>query len=187
MPGSAVASGSVDFVLPPLQIARELAHIARHPHLFNRDRVASREPLPGGREQLGKVFALLRSHTRPGPHIGTLWPLLIDPVQTPVLGYLDRGGTMDERGMLFANRCAWAHVVAKAAGALGELADVLLNEKEIAALMGETEPSAILDPLLRHVELARPVGRCGASLPAPPPSTGLPCGRNAPGDPGGFQ
>ena len=33
MPRSAVASGCVDFVLPPAEIARELARIARHPYV----------------------------------------------------------------------------------------------------------------------------------------------------------
>src|SRR5574337_569107 len=34
MPGSAIAAGCVDFVLPPRSIARELARIARHPYLL---------------------------------------------------------------------------------------------------------------------------------------------------------
>ncbi len=34
MPRSAVAAGCVDFVLSPENIAKELAHIARHPHLM---------------------------------------------------------------------------------------------------------------------------------------------------------
>jgi hypothetical protein len=84
------------------------------------------------------------THTRPGPYIGALWQLLIDPVQTPVLGYINRGGTLDARGMLFANQCTWAHVLAKAAVGLGELPDVLLNEDELAALVGEASPAAIL-------------------------------------------
>src|SRR5215210_3150205 len=33
MPHSAIASGCVDFVLPPAEIAREIARIARHPHV----------------------------------------------------------------------------------------------------------------------------------------------------------
>jgi two-component system CheB/CheR fusion protein len=33
MPRSAIASGCVDFVLPPAKIARELGRISRHPHL----------------------------------------------------------------------------------------------------------------------------------------------------------
>ena len=33
MPSSAIATGAVDFVLSPTEIARELANIARHPYL----------------------------------------------------------------------------------------------------------------------------------------------------------
>ena len=36
------------------------------------------------------------------------------PKSTRFLGYIGRGGTLDVGGMLFANRCTWAHVVAAA-------------------------------------------------------------------------
>ncbi|HEX3125964.1 MAG TPA: CheR family methyltransferase [Thermoanaerobaculia bacterium] len=35
MPHSAIDSGCVDFVLPPAEIANEIARIARHPHVFH--------------------------------------------------------------------------------------------------------------------------------------------------------
>lgn len=92
------------------------------------------------------------THTRPEPYIGTLWPLLKDPVQTPVLGYINQGGTLDGKGMLFANRCSWAHVVAAAAVSLGDQPEMLLNKDEFGALMGEAGPAAIFDPQLRHLE-----------------------------------
>ncbi|MCW1921704.1 ATP-binding protein [Luteolibacter arcticus] len=43
MPRSAVASGCVDFVLPPAEIAREIARIARHPYVAPADRAAIEE------------------------------------------------------------------------------------------------------------------------------------------------
>lgn len=89
------------------------------------------------------------THTRPEPFIGTIWPLLRNPVQTPVLGYVNRGGTLDEKGMLFANRCTWVHVLAAAAVGLGDQPEVWLNEAELGALMGECAPSAIFEPQLR--------------------------------------
>jgi two-component system CheB/CheR fusion protein len=72
MPGSAIAAGAVDFVLPPQKIAEELGRIARHPYV--------RPPAKGAaksdaeiieREQkrressgeLSKLFALLRGRT----------------------------------------------------------------------------------------------------------------------------
>jgi phosphoketolase len=85
------------------------------------------------------------THTRPEPYVGVLWPLLVDPVQTPVLGYRNQGGTLDENGMLFANRCTWAHVLARAAVGLGEPADTLLNGREYAAVLGRGEPAAIFE------------------------------------------
>ncbi len=92
------------------------------------------------------------THTRPAPFVGTIWPLLTDAVTTPVLGYIGRGGTLNENGMLFANRCTWAHVVAAATVALGESADTLLNVAEYAALLSEARPAAIFEPDLEHVE-----------------------------------
>jgi phosphoketolase len=92
------------------------------------------------------------THTRPAPFIGTVWPLLKDPVLSPVLGYINHGGTLDEKGMLFANGCTWAHILTAAATGLGEQPDIWLNEKELGALIGKTEPFAIFDPALRQVE-----------------------------------
>ena len=62
MPASAIASGSVDLVLPPDRIARELARIARHPHVSGE---AIFEPVGETREaQMDQVFAILRRITR---------------------------------------------------------------------------------------------------------------------------
>lgn len=44
MPKSAVASGCVDFVLPPAEIAREIARIARHPYVAPGERVSEESP-----------------------------------------------------------------------------------------------------------------------------------------------
>ena len=71
---------------------------------------------------------------------------------TPVLGYTNQGGTLNVDGMLFANRCTWAHAVASVALGLGELPEVLLNEDEFAAMTGTGDPKAILEPRLRQIE-----------------------------------
>ena len=65
MPHSALASGSVDFVLPPEKIARELARIGRHPYL-NGSEAGARTPRESARtkhpgETFERIFALLRS------------------------------------------------------------------------------------------------------------------------------
>ena len=45
MPRSAIAAGCVDYVLPPKEIAHELARIARHPYVFRDRSVESAEML----------------------------------------------------------------------------------------------------------------------------------------------
>ena len=73
MPRSAIASGSVDFVLPPEKIAEELARIAPHPYVNHAKAktgealalvdVAGEEPPEQSTTALGKLFSLLRSKT----------------------------------------------------------------------------------------------------------------------------
>jgi len=62
MPGSAVAAGCADLVLPPQEIARELVRIASHPLLRQRQ---PPEPDLGeeATQALDKVFLLLRART----------------------------------------------------------------------------------------------------------------------------
>jgi phosphoketolase len=91
------------------------------------------------------------THTHAEPYIGTIWPLLSQPIQTRVLGFINHGGTLDEPGMLFANRCTWAHALSAAALALGESADRLLEEREYAALIGQGHPSAVTGAELNPV------------------------------------
>ena len=65
MPHSAIASGCVDFVLPPEQIARELARISGHPYLSqNRtsSRVGEAKKPHAPDENFERIFALVRKH-----------------------------------------------------------------------------------------------------------------------------
>ncbi len=61
MPHSAIASGCVDFVLPPAEIAREIGRIARHPHAVQAApaRLKARAGEPGA----GKVLETVRRVT----------------------------------------------------------------------------------------------------------------------------
>jgi hypothetical protein len=61
--------------------------------------------------------------------------------QTRALGYQARGGTLDVAGMLFANRCTWAHVAAEAAQGLGVDPQSLLSAEEWAAVQGRGDPA----------------------------------------------
>lgn len=58
MPQRAIASGSVDFVLPPAEIAAELVNISRHPYLRFQPKA---EPSATEGEALSGIFTLLRT------------------------------------------------------------------------------------------------------------------------------
>ena len=62
MPRSAIATGCVDFILPPERIAKELARIGRHPFvgLMPLDAIPA---LPAHEEEWARLFRLLRSNT----------------------------------------------------------------------------------------------------------------------------
>lgn len=80
------------------------------------------------------------THTRPEPFIGALRSLDTGSRQTRVLGYINRGGTLNVPGMLFVNRSTWAHVLSEAASLLGLELSSLLTSEEIAALQGSIPP-----------------------------------------------
>jgi two-component system CheB/CheR fusion protein len=63
MPRSAIATGSVDFVLPPEGIAAELARIAREPRLVHRDAVETVGPAPDSDPAFQTIIDLLRATT----------------------------------------------------------------------------------------------------------------------------
>jgi PAS domain S-box-containing protein len=63
MPRSAMASGCVDFVLPPESIARELAKLTQHPYLSAARAGKAGEPVGGSVRLYQKVFSMLRSAT----------------------------------------------------------------------------------------------------------------------------
>jgi phosphoketolase len=85
------------------------------------------------------------THTRPEPYLGALRRLDTGPSTTRALGFINRGGTLDVPGLLFANRCTWAHVVDAAAAVLGQPRDALLDAAECAAIDGVGDPQVILD------------------------------------------
>ena len=60
MPRSAMASGAVDFVLPPKGIAQELIRIGRHPYLDEMGAAPPSEAPADGPEALAQIFRMLR-------------------------------------------------------------------------------------------------------------------------------
>lgn len=84
------------------------------------------------------------THTRPEPMIGTLRPLDGGPERTSVLGYRNRGGTLDTAGMLFANGCTWAHIIREACALTGASIGHCLDVGECAALEGAGDPALLV-------------------------------------------
>ena len=58
---------------------------------------------------------------------------------------VNQGGTLDKDGMLFINRCTWAHVLAEVAQVLDRPLDDWLSQNELDALHGRRSPQGVLD------------------------------------------
>ena len=76
--------------------------------------------------------------------VGTLQPLNTGRDKTIALGFINRGGTLNVPGMLFVNRCTWAHILAATARALNISDDALLTAQELAALNGKACPEGVI-------------------------------------------
>jgi len=65
MPNTAIATGQVDFILPPEKIAQKLAEISRHPYIANVPGTESeaRSTSPPSQDGLAIIFDLLRKAT----------------------------------------------------------------------------------------------------------------------------
>lgn len=81
------------------------------------------------------------THSRPEPMLGVLRRIDGGPGKMVAVGYVNHGGTFDVEGMLFANRCTWAHIVAHAATLLGKDPAQFLADEIRAALAGRGDPA----------------------------------------------
>jgi phosphoketolase len=88
----------------------------------------------------GRVFV---THTRPEPLLGTLQPLNTGD-RTAALGFVNQGGTLSIGGMLFVNRCTWAHVLMECARTASLTRESLLSGDELAALDGRATPEGMI-------------------------------------------
>lgn len=86
---------------------------------------------------------ILLTHMRPEVLRGHLWPIIPDATRSSVLGYRNRGGTLDEAGMQFANRACWANVLAASARLLDLPRTALLKSDEAAAVAGKGDPDVL--------------------------------------------
>jgi phosphoketolase len=83
------------------------------------------------------------THTRPEPFLGALRRIDSGPETTRALGFINRGGTLDVEGMLFANRCTWAHALVEVAQVLSLPRESLLDGEELAAVEGRGDPKVL--------------------------------------------
>jgi phosphoketolase len=71
-------------------------------------------------------------------------PLDLGPARTLALGYINQGGTLDSEGMLFANKCTWAHGALQLARRLRLNDDAWLSDAELAAVLGTGDPYQLI-------------------------------------------
>lgn len=111
-----------------------------------RDRVEAAFALPDSviAEAFPRGLArVLVSHCRPEPLLGALRRIDGGPGKMAAAGYINRGGTFDVEGMLFANHCTWAHIVQHVAGLLGLNLSTFLSDDVAAALAGRADPAIL--------------------------------------------
>ncbi|BAY28216.1 signal transduction histidine hinase [Nostoc carneum NIES-2107] len=63
MPSTALASGNVDFVLTPQEIAEELTKLSRHPYIQSQQQAATAEVISESSDAVSTIFSLLKSAT----------------------------------------------------------------------------------------------------------------------------
>ena len=84
------------------------------------------------------------THTRPEPLLGVLQPLHTGNQSTGGLGFIGNGGTLTVPGLLFVNRCSWAHVLVEVARVLGIPPEDVLSPEELEALNGRASPEGVI-------------------------------------------
>jgi phosphoketolase len=106
------------------------------------------QPPPAVREALFPAVVpcrLIVAHTRPEAILGLLGALHTG-AHTSGLGYINQGGTLNTSGMLFVNRCSWAHCLAEVARLLNLPRTQLLSASEVQALDGTHSPHDVIIP-----------------------------------------
>jgi phosphoketolase len=91
----------------------------------------------------GAAACLFVSHTRPETMLGVLQALR-DGRRAAGLGFINHGGTLDVGGMLFVNRCTWAHVLVESARLLRIDDTELLSDREADAINGKASPHGVV-------------------------------------------
>ena len=127
-------------------VAHEL-YVIQEPGCFREPRDAREAAVvhdPGQRQTLipDCPTRVVLCHGRPEMFSGVLRPLDTGK-GTRFLGYRNRGGTLDTFGMMVANQCTWAHVLAAVTASLPALTVALLTAEERAAVAGNGDPETL--------------------------------------------
>lgn len=80
------------------------------------------------------------THMRPEVFRGHLWHLFPQTAHSTVLGYINRGGTLDDFGMQFTNNATWAHVLQAYANSTKTSLHDYLSPNEVNAVLGIGDP-----------------------------------------------
>lgn len=85
---------------------------------------------------------LIVCHAHPEVAIGTLQPLW-QGKNVSALGFINQGGTLNVDGMMFVNKCSWAHILQQVEK-ISDMKINLLNDQEKQALSGKISPENII-------------------------------------------
>jgi phosphoketolase len=132
--------------------AKKIPHIVSYiiePGKFRKARNIAEEAHLAGKEIVENILpakvknVVLMTHNRPELLAGMLSPLW-QARNYSTLGFINEGGTLNVPGMLFVNKCSWAHAVVEGAELLAKPLSKLFSEKEIKALTGKLSPVGII-------------------------------------------
>lgn len=87
-----------------------------------------------------RVFLL---HTRPEPIIGVLRRIDTGFANAKFLGYINKGGTLSTKGMLYTNFCSHLHVIKEISHLLSIPLNLLLDNKYIQMLENKGDPNEL--------------------------------------------
>ncbi|TBU97971.1 xylulose 5-phosphate 3-epimerase [Stutzerimonas kirkiae] len=134
--------------LEEAQCAYRLVYL-QEPGRFRAPRDRWEDAVLAGNALVARLFPermetrILLTHMRPEVARGHLWTLLPDARKSSVLGYRNRGGTLDEIAMQFVNRACWANVLAACARLRNVPRTALLTPEEAAAVAGKGDPAVL--------------------------------------------
>jgi phosphoketolase len=131
---------------------KKIAHIVSYiiePGKFRNARNPSEQAHLADKKVIANILppkirnVVLMTHNRPELLTGMLSPLL-QGRHYSALGFINEGGTLNVAGMLFVNKCTWAHAVLEVSKLEGVSKEKLLSEAEIKAISGKLPPAGII-------------------------------------------